>query len=409
MLLGLYPGYGLAPAEALRRQSYSVLSTLAITAIFALGFHAGPELSRPLIGLSFLGLLLLTPLVRHSVKWGMAAIGLWGKPVAVLGAGETGRQLVRTLKEEWGVGYKPVGVFDFRLAPRGGVLEGVPYGGTVNDALDLAWKQRVDTVILAMPHVRRKYVEQVVDTASYHFRQVLVVPNVAEAITTAVTTRDLANTFGLEIKQNLLDPWARRAKRALDLFGVSVGGLLVSPLLLAIIVLIKLDSPGPVFYKQKRLGTEGKYFYCCKFRTMRTDAERLLTELLRDDPALREQWEKVHKLRNDPRITRIGRFLRKTSLDELPQLWNVLRGQMSLVGPRPIVDTEISKYEGAYELYRRVKPGMTGLWQVSGRSGTSYKERVALDSYYVRGWSVWLDLVILARTVGAVLSSQGAE
>jgi Undecaprenyl-phosphate galactose phosphotransferase WbaP len=338
----------------------------------------------------------------------MADIGLWGEPVAVLGAGETGRQLVRTLKEEWGLGYQPVGVFDFLLAPRGGVLEGFPYGGTVNDALELARKQRINTVIFAMPHVRRKYIAEFVDRASNHFRQVLIVPNLGGAITSMVTTKDLAHTFGLEIRHNLLDPWARRAKRALDLFGVSVGGLLIIPLLLAIAILIKSGSLGPVFFRQRRLGTEGKYFYCLKFRTMHDDAEHWLTELLKSDPALRAEWEKEHKLRNDPRITRIGRFLRKTSLDELPQLWNVLRGEMSLVGPRPIVNTEISRYEGAYKLYRRVKPGMSGLWQVSGRSDTSYKERVAIDVYYVRGWSIWLDLVILARTVEVVLFRRGA-
>jgi len=187
-----------------------------------------------------------------------------------------------------------------------------------------------------------------------------------------------------------------------------VGGLLISPLLFLIAVLIKLDSPGPMLYKQMRLGTDGNHFFCWKFRTMRTDAGQVLTELLQDNPDLRAEWEKEHKLHDDPRITRVGRFLRKSSLDELPQLWNVLVGEMSLVGPRPIVDAEVSRYRDAYELYRRVKPGMSGLWQVGGRSETSYKERVEMDTYYVRNWSVWLDLVILARTVGAVLYRHGA-
>jgi lipopolysaccharide/colanic/teichoic acid biosynthesis glycosyltransferase len=141
---------------------------------------------------------------------------------------------------------------------------------------------------------------------------------------------------------------------------------------------------------------------------MRADAGELLSELLKKDSQLRTEWEKEHKLRNDPRLTRVGRFLRKTSLDELPQLWNVLRGEMSLVGPRPIVDAEVPRYREAYDLYRRVKPGMTGFWQVSGRSETSYKERVEMDTYYVRNWSGWLDIVILARTVSAVLCSRGA-
>src|SRR5215210_5435296 len=141
---------------------------------------------------------------------------------------------------------------------------------------------------------------------------------------------------------------------------------------------------------------------------MHAEAERLLEEHLQNNPHLRAEWEQNYKLSDDPRVTRVGRFLRKTSLDELPQLWNVLRGEMSLIGPRPIVDAEVPRYGEAYELYGRVKPGMSGLWQVSGRSDTSYEERVKLDSYYVRDWSVWLDLVLLARTVRTVLLDRGA-
>jgi lipopolysaccharide/colanic/teichoic acid biosynthesis glycosyltransferase len=141
---------------------------------------------------------------------------------------------------------------------------------------------------------------------------------------------------------------------------------------------------------------------------MRTDAESHLTELLRNDGDLRAEWERHHKLRDDPRITRVGRFLRKTSLDELPQVWNVWQGEMSLVGPRPMLIEEIPKYGEVYELYKRVRPGMTGLWQVSGRGDVSHDERRAMVAYYVRTWSIWLDLVILVRTVGTVVFGRGA-
>jgi lipopolysaccharide/colanic/teichoic acid biosynthesis glycosyltransferase len=141
---------------------------------------------------------------------------------------------------------------------------------------------------------------------------------------------------------------------------------------------------------------------------MRIDAEQRLNDYLQGHPSLQAEWEQNHKLRDDPRVTRIGRFLRKTSLDELPQLWNVLRGEMSLTGPRPIVDEEVPKYEKDYELYRRIRPGMSGFWQVGGRSDIDYKERVAMDAYYVRNWSVWLDIIILVRTVKIVLFGRGA-
>jgi lipopolysaccharide/colanic/teichoic acid biosynthesis glycosyltransferase len=150
------------------------------------------------------------------------------------------------------------------------------------------------------------------------------------------------------------------------------------------------------------------HFHALKFRTMVANADRLLEEHLSKDPALRAEWELNHKLKNDPRVTLVGRFLRRTSLDELPQIWNVIVGQMSLIGPRPIVAAEIGRYGDHFDVYSRVLPGITGLWQVSGRNDTTYRERVELDCYYVYNWSLWLDLHILSRTVSAVLARKGA-
>ncbi len=411
-LLGLYPGYGLNVAEKLRRQTYALAATAATTATFALTFHFGILIPRLMLVVGFSSLLVLAPLLRAFVKGGLIRAGLWGKPVVVLSSGEAAECIVRLLRSEPGIGLAPIAVFGGREVPEGDVLEGVPYGRSLEDAGYLARESGVDTVIIALPRANRMHFITSINWATTVFRNLIVVPDMPGATmigNSAVKGRDLAGTLGLEIKHNLLDPWSRRTKRALDLFGAVVGGLLVSPVLLAVVVSIKLGSPGPAFYQQRRIGRGGKHFCCWKFRTMRTDAERLLDEHLRSDPGLRAEWERDQKLRNDPRVTRVGRFLRKTSLDELPQLWNVLRGEMSLIGPRPIVDAEVSKYGDMYELYRRVLPGMSGLWQVSGRSNTSYGERVALDVYYVRNWSVWLDLVILARTVKIVVLRGGAH
>ena len=407
-LLGLYPAYGLDSIERLRRHTYSIFAALAILAIVAIGFQIANLSSLAILFLVFPGLLFTTPFVQYLARRGMVKIGLWGKPVVVLSYRETGEQFLQLLEREWGQGYDPIALFDYNLMPAGAYFEETPYEKTLADAVAVAREQGVDTIFLAVPHTRREQLARMVSVASESFRHVLLVPNLSGVTNSAVVARDFAGTFAVEIKHNLLDPWAQRLKRALDLFGAAVGGLFIAPLILAVAVLVKLDSSGPVFYGHRRLGAGDEHFLCWKFRTMHRNADSLLDEYLQDNPELQTEWEQNHKLRKDPRVTRVGRFLRGTSLDELPQLWNVFCGEMSLVGPRPIVAAEVPKYEKSYELYRRIRPGMSGFWQVSGRSDTDYGERVAMDSYYVRNWSVWLDIIILARTVRIVLSSKGA-
>lgn len=200
----------------------------------------------------------------------------------------------------------------------------------------------------------------------------------------------------------------RLVKRSIDLC-LSLGlAICFAPLMAALYVLVRTTSPGPVFYSQSRLGLDKVSFHAWKFRTMVQNADEVLEDYLNSDAALREEWDRDHKLKNDPRVTWIGGLLRKSSLDELPQIWNVLRGDMSLVGPRPIVEAEVIKYGETFDLYRKVMPGVTGLWQVSGRNNTTYEERVALDGRYARDWSLWFDICILVRTVKTVLLREGA-
>ncbi|MFM8935868.1 MAG: sugar transferase [Vulcanococcus sp.] len=195
----------------------------------------------------------------------------------------------------------------------------------------------------------------------------------------------------------------RVIKRSGDiLFSLLVLGL-GSPVLLILALVVKSSSKGSVFYSQRRIGRGYRGFGCLKFRTMRKDADRVLASILAADPALRAEFERDHKLRNDPRITPLGRFLRRSSLDELPQFINVLRGQMSVVGPRPIVWDELPRYGAAMDEVLSVRPGLTGLWQVSGRNNLSYEQRVRMDLHYVRRRSFWLDLRIIVRTIGVVL------
>ena len=318
---------------------------------------------------------------------------------------------MEVLKKEWQLGFRPVGLFDNRLDPQktGASPEDMLDGRTLTDAIAMAREYGLNTAILTMPHTQHEHLAKLMNLISTNFRYVIVMPDLGGICnSSAMIARNFAGNLGVEVKYNLLFPWARRTKRLLDVFLTVVGGLLISPLLLAIIILIRLDSSGPAFYGHRRLGADGKHFRCWKFRTMHVNAEQLLDEFLQSNPDLRAEWEQNFKLHDDPRVTRIGRFLRKTSLDELPQLWNVLLGEMSLVGPRPIVEAEIPRYGTVYEMYRRIRPGISGLWQVSGRSDTGYGERVELDAYYVNTWSVWLDLVILVCTVRSVIFGRGA-
>jgi Undecaprenyl-phosphate galactose phosphotransferase WbaP len=209
-------------------------------------------------------------------------------------------------------------------------------------------------------------------------------------------------------RNRLLSPWSRGLKRAVDLLITICAVALALPFLAAIIALIRLSSAGPIFYCHERIGRHGRRFQAWKFRTMVQNADKILEEHLAANPLLRAEWEANHKLKRDPRVTRIGMFLRQTSLDELPQLWNVVRGEMSLVGPRPIVEAEIDKYADHYEYYVEVAPGLTGLWQVSGRNNTTYQERVALDAHYIMNWSTWMDLYILISTIRVLLLREGA-
>ena len=214
--------------------------------------------------------------------------------------------------------------------------------------------------------------------------------------------------FSFEVSNRLLQWEVRVQKRVMEiLFAVLALILLFIPGLL-IALLIKITSRGPVFYRASRLGQRGRPFEVLKFRTMQVDADRILDQMLEQSPELKKQWERKFKLEHDPRITPVGAFLRKTSLDELPQFWNILRGEMALIGPRPIVQEELKYYGNDYTTFASVKPGITGLWQVSGRSDIGYEERVGLDVFYVNNWSFWMDYYVFFRTFFVILLGRGA-
>ena len=300
---------------------------------------------------------------------------------------------------------RPVVAFDDNPGSYATLVD-VPVVGGLDTASSYCQSLGIDYAIIAMPALSRARLLEVIRHTS--FSHLLLLPDLLDVSSVWVEARDVGGTLGLEIRNNLLQRSSLAAKRLLDLALIGIVAPLILPLCGVISILVKLLSPGPAFYSQGRVGRAGEIIRVWKFRTMLENADELLQQFLIKNPELRSEWLKDHKLKDDPRITSLGRFLRKTSLDELPQLWNVVRGEMSLVGPRPIVSAEIEKFGDSYRMYTRVPPGITGPWQVSGRNKLSYDERVRLNELYVRNWSVWLDLFILFKTIRVVLSSDGA-
>jgi len=406
--LGLYPALGWGAADELRRLSSGI--TVLFLGGIALTFmsKAGSDWSRQVFLVAWALALLAVPLMRALMRRVCCRQSWWGIPCAVLGAGSTGQQVIGLLRSRPWLGLTPIALLDDDTTKHGQTVAGLRVSGPAIDVTATLAKGGIRHGILAMPGLPADRLGRMLDGLGDHLRHVFIAPALPGSPDVIAETREFANTLVLEVRQNLLRPEARVIKRLLDVVSVVVGLLLCWWVFAGIALLVKLTSAGPIFYGQRRIGRSGREFRAWKFRSMVRDADAQLQSYLEQHPELRAEWERDHKLKDDPRVTWIGRLLRRTSLDELPQLWNIVVGEMSLVGPRPIVQDEVVKYGERFSLYQKVRPGLSGLWQVSGRNDTTYGERVALDCYYVRNWSVWLDLVVLARTVRVVLLGKGA-
>ncbi len=405
--IGLYSGFGIGAPEELRRATIAstiLFITLAATTVSLRGARA------PFTWTLFLALALsiaLVPLLRECVRQLYSRESWWGSPAVIFGAGPAGRSVVRALLADPGLGLKPVAVLD-DLAAEDDSISGVPVLGPAELAPFVFRGQRPAYAVFAMPDIPQNQLMSMIERYGANFSHVLVIPDLEGFASLWVNSKSVGGMVGLELRQQVLLSDYAVMKRIVDLVLTVVGGIAILPVCAAIAAWIKIVSPGPALYSQMRIGQNGVRFRAWKFRSMVQDADSVLEESLAANPALREEWERDHKLKNDPRVTAPGAFLRRTSLDELPQLWNVLKGDMSLVGPRPIVEKEVVKYGTAFDMFTRVKGGITGLWQVSGRNDVSYDERVGLDLFYVRNWSVWLDCCILFRTIAVVLFRKGA-
>lgn len=330
-------------------------------------------------------------------------------PVLIVGAGKTAELVVQQILRDSGMRYRVVGFLEDRH-PVNTPIHGFPVLGGFGDMVEVIQKTGVRTVLIAAPGLPQNNLSDLIYRAQSLVKQVDVVPNLVAVPMSNVTAESFfdAKIMVLHIRNNLASPWNQLLKRIFDIVATICGGILISPILLAIAIWVYHDSPGPVIFKQRRVGENGKEFNCYKFRSMCVNSQKILEYLLATDSAAKMEWDKEFKLKEDPRITKSGAFLRKTSLDELPQLWNVLKGDMSLVGPRPIVRGEIPRYGVFFKEYTMVRPGITGIWQTSGRNNIDYPERVQMDNWYVHNWSIWLDLVLLWRTARVVAAGDGA-
>ncbi len=406
--LDLYPGIAANAIDEFRKMLYAVTLSYVLIIVSTFFIKVEGHYSRIAFVLSWLLTLALVPIGRRAVRSFGARQPWWGVPTVVLGANETGEAILKVLSEQPTLGLRPIALLSqdgvsSRPAPAKNL-----FMGDFGHAPELATRNKGCYAIIAMPELRAVELEDVLNEYSPYFHHVLVLPDVAGMSSLWVSAKDLGGMLGLEIEQRLSQTMPRLIKRSFDLLVASAVALCFLPLFLALIVGVRLSSAGPIFYGQRRVGRGHELFTAWKFRSMVMNADEVLEQHLESDPALRAEWDRDRKLKRDPRVTRIGRIMRKTSLDELPQLWNVLAGQMSLVGPRPIVMAEVDRYGRRYQHYRRVTPGITGLWQISGRNNTTYERRTEIDEYYVRNWSVSMDLYILYRTVKTVLFTEGA-
>ncbi|MCL2184459.1 MAG: undecaprenyl-phosphate galactose phosphotransferase WbaP [Treponema sp.] len=403
----LYPGVSLAPSEEMRR--FFIGSFVAYGGIMMARFidnnHWDSVNTAFLIAGVFSTLILLT--ARSVMHWILHKTRLGGIPTVIYGSGKTGKLVVDCLLGSIRTGYVPVCMIDDN--PLGeDEYRNIPIIHDFNAGPEIVKRYNIKMAIVAMPSLDAVKLKNLLNTSVSAFRYNVIIPNFYNISSIWMSIRDFSGVLGIDTSNKLKITFNLAIKRFVDISIVVLGGIIILPFLLIAALLVKISSPGPVLYKQKRIGINGNHFYTYKFRSMVINADEVLQKLLESNPQLQTEWEQTHKLQNDPRITGIGKFLRRTSIDEFPQFINILKGEMSLVGPRPIVDAEIIKYGDDYSRVFSVKPGLTGLWQVSGRSNADYLDRVAYDIYYLQSWSVWLDMWIIFKTFGVVIMGKGA-
>lgn len=389
-----------------------ILRTLIIFAIIEMSIMAFAKwyFSRYVWLLTWIFAAAMVPVCRMAAKYVLKRSGLWMRETWIIGSLKNAKDAYEAIKSENNLGLYVVGFIDVvGESEQKADIDNVPIVQASPSWVVSNIDKRTQFIVAVESYhgdIRNSWLRELMIQG---YRYVSVIPTLRGM---PLDNTDMSFIFSHEVmifrvQQNLAKISSRILKRSFDIIGALSIIIILSPLLIYIAAKIKKDG-GPAIYGHTRVGKDGKLFKCLKFRSMVTNSEQVLQELLDSDSQAREEWNATFKLKLDPRITKVGSFLRKSSLDELPQLFNVLRGEMSLVGPRPIITEELARYNDEVAYYLLTKPGMTGLWQVSGRSDVDYDTRVYLDAWYVKNWSMWNDIAILFKTVNVVLKKDGA-
>jgi len=401
---GLYPGFGLASVHEMQKLLYVVSLASVFLGVFLFLQQIANAYSRFIFLLTWFLSALFMILGRFYLRNRFSRFSWWGIPMVVVGSQENITPIIKKLFESRRLGFRPVYYYDPEFQSNQ-PISGVEPVQSKEDLKNLAAEKGIKHVIFTDSLEK-------ISSLNYHwmrdvFPNILFVLKLAPFGSLWVRTIDLHGPLAIETYYHLLSKQEIIIKRILDMILSFVLLLVTLHIFLILSILVRIDSKGPIFYKQKRLGLNGKLFDSLKFRTMHCNADQMLEDLLEKDPEAKAEYEEYHKLSNDPRITRVGKFLRRYSLDEIPQFINVIKGEMNLIGPRSYLPREQADMGDYARIILKVKPGITGWWQVMGRNETSFKERLELDEYYISNWSIWLDIYIILKTIWVIISGQG--
>lgn len=395
--------------EEVRRLSKSTTISIAIAMLTVYITQQYLKFSRLIILLAWILILVALPAVRYVIKLFLIKFDLWKKKVIIIGAEESSVLLIKSIEQNKTLGYEVVGCLTGLREKIGSTIEGVKVLGHYDEIAE--WKIRTgfDDVIVTFPNLPRDQLVPLLKKWEQVSENIRYIPRTGDLINTGIEIENIGKMLTLTVRKNLHKPWNIFLKFVFEYVTALVLFFLFIPFALIIAFEIKLESSGPVFFVQQRRGKRGKTIPVIKFRTMFTDNDERLRQYLSNNPEVRQEWEVYRKIRGyDPRVTKVGRFLRRYSLDEVPQLINVLKGEMSLVGPRPYIPEELENNDAVKSILFQVKPGITGMWQTSGRSSLSFENRLNLDESYIRNWSLWLDITILIKTIRVAISGEGA-